>query len=131
MEINYGKGTTEYGPGVEINLSGSEVATAVLAYLVSHGVYISGPRTININGELIECGSIYVDPSGFVIRDGEIFNGRGKTEQSFVDSLAELQQSQWSGRRPANRVSLAVSVEWQSHYLFGAGLRLSEVLNKW
>ena len=67
MEVRYGKGTTEYGPGVDIDLSGDEVATAIDAYLVAHGIHVSGPRTINVNGELIESGNVYVDPSGFVV----------------------------------------------------------------
>ena len=29
MKVKYGSGTTQYGPGVEINLSGAEVATAI------------------------------------------------------------------------------------------------------
>ena len=29
MEIKYGKGTTEFGPGVEIALTGDEVAVAI------------------------------------------------------------------------------------------------------
>ena len=77
MNINYGKGETKYGPGVEIELSGDEIATAIDAYLVSHNVNISGARTINVNNKLIEEGSIYVDPSGFVISEGEKYSGRG------------------------------------------------------
>jgi hypothetical protein len=50
MNINHGKGTTEFGPGVEITLTGDEVAIAIDAWLVAHGVYVSGPRTIRVNG---------------------------------------------------------------------------------
>lgn len=77
MNITKGKGTTEYGPGVEIELDGSEVALAIDAWLVSHDIHVSGPRTISVNGELIEEGSVYVDPSGFVIHEGEEISGRG------------------------------------------------------
>lgn len=77
MEIGYGKGTTEYGPGVDINLSGAEVATAVDAYLVARGVYVDGPRTIRVNDELIDNGQVYVDPSGFVVTESQEFSGRG------------------------------------------------------
>jgi hypothetical protein len=77
MEIKYGDGKTEYGPGVSIELTGNEVATAIDAWLVAHGVHVSGPRTITVNGELCQTGHIYVDPSGFVIADGEKFDGRG------------------------------------------------------
>jgi len=77
MNINYGPGTTKHGPGVTIDLDGGELATAILAYLVAHGVHVDGPRTITVNGELCEAGKVYVDPSGLVIYDGEKFSGRG------------------------------------------------------
>lgn len=77
MEIKYGEGQTKYGPGVSIELTGSEVATAIDAWLVAHGVHVSGPRTISVNGELCKTGHVYVDPSGFVIADGKKFDGRG------------------------------------------------------
>lgn len=60
MEIKKGNGPTEYGPGVQINLTGDEVATAIMAYLVAHGVYIHGPRTISVNGELCQEGGVYI-----------------------------------------------------------------------
>ncbi len=78
MKIKYGNGKTQYGPGVSINLTGDEVATAIDAYLVAHGIYVNGPRTITVNGELCDKGHIYVDPSGFVIANGEKFSGRGE-----------------------------------------------------
>lgn len=77
MEVNFGRGKTEYGPGVSIELTGSEVATAIDAWLVAHGVHVRGPRTIRVNGELCELGEIYVDPSGSVVADGKHFQGRG------------------------------------------------------
>ena len=83
MNIQYGAGKTEYGPGVEINLTGDEVACAIDTYLVAHGVYVSGARTITINGELCRPARVYVDPSGFVIdhgHDGEKISGRGPEE---------------------------------------------------
>ena len=76
MKIKYGKGTTVYGPGVDIFLTGDDVATAISAYLVAHDIHISGPRTIRVNGELCKGGRVYVDPSGFVIHDGEKIDGR-------------------------------------------------------
>jgi hypothetical protein len=78
MNVKQGNGTTEYGPGVSVDLTGAEVATAIDAYLVAHGVHVSGPRTITVNGELCETGQVYVDPSGFVIDNGEKVDGRGK-----------------------------------------------------
>ncbi|QIG75023.1 hypothetical protein EVC14_025 [Rhizobium phage RHph_I3_18] len=80
MEIKYGDGKTKYGPGVSIELTGDEVATAISAYLVAHGVHVSGPRTVSVNGELCEEGEVYVDPSGFAVAGGKRFNGDGKTE---------------------------------------------------
>jgi hypothetical protein len=80
MIVKHGKGRTEYGPGVSIELTGDEVATAIDAYLVAHSVHINGPRTITVNGELCESGHVYVDPSGFVIADGAKISGRGDAD---------------------------------------------------
>lgn len=77
MHVMYGNGSTEYGPGVSIKLSGNEIATAIAAYLVAHGINVSGARTIRVRDELCGYGEVYVDPSGFVIADGEKFDGRG------------------------------------------------------
>lgn len=78
MDVKLGNGATKYGPGVEINLDGAEVATAIDAYLVAHGVHVRGPRTITVNGSLCEVGRVYVDPSGFVVAHGERLNGSGE-----------------------------------------------------
>lgn len=75
-KVEMGKGTTEFGPGVEVSLTGDEVAIAIDAFLVAHGVHVSGPRTIRVNGGLCEVGSIYIDPSGFVVSDGKRYSGR-------------------------------------------------------
>lgn len=80
MKVKYGKGRTEYGPGVDIELTGEEVAVAIDAWLTAHQIYISGPRTIRVNGELCQSGHVYVDPSGFVIRKGQRHSGRGPAE---------------------------------------------------
>lgn len=77
MDIVFGKGKTKFGPGVCVNLTGDEVATAIHAYLVAHQIYIHGPATVSVNGELCNNGRIYVDPSGFVIADGQKYSGRG------------------------------------------------------
>ena len=79
MDVRYSNGPTQYGPGVDICLDSNELATAIDAYLVSHGIHVSGPRSILLNGTICRefdvC--VYVDPSGFVISDGEKFDGRG------------------------------------------------------
>ena len=80
MRISYGKGTSKYGPGVSIKLTGDEVATAIDAWLVAHGCHVSGPRTIRVNDELCEDGHVYVDPSGFVIAKGKRFSGDGSNK---------------------------------------------------
>ena len=59
------------GLGVNIHLSGDEVARAIDAYLVAHSISVRGPRTITVNGQLCEIGKVYVDPSGQVIAKGE------------------------------------------------------------
>jgi hypothetical protein len=78
MVIKYGSGTTEFGPGVDVRMTGDEVATAIDAYLVSHGIHVVGPRTVTVNGCLCEAGSVYVDPSGKVVTDGRVYSGRGE-----------------------------------------------------
>lgn len=81
MTIDYGNGTTKYGPGVEIRLTGDDLARAVDLYLSVRGVVVNGPRTISYNGMLLEdTGRVYVDPSGsvFVIHEGRKFDGRGE-----------------------------------------------------
>lgn len=77
MEVRYGPGKSEFGPGVVIELTGDEVASAISDWLVAHGVHVSGPRTVTTNGALCENGQIYVDPSGFVIADGKRLSGGG------------------------------------------------------
>lgn len=78
MVIKHGNGTTEYGPGVSVRLTSDELATAILAYLMAHGVNITGPRTVFVNGELCVDSQVYVDPSGDVYHDGKQYSGRGE-----------------------------------------------------
>ncbi len=75
MKVTYGEGQTEFGPGVSIDLTGDEVAQAIDTYLVAHGVHVRGPRTVTVNDALCEAGQVYVDPSGFVVHEGERLNG--------------------------------------------------------
>jgi len=77
MKVKFGKGKTKFGPGVEINLSGNEVAKAIDAYLVANGAEIYGARTITINGELCSNAEIYIDPSGGVLYKGRGYSGIG------------------------------------------------------
>ncbi len=80
-KVKLGSGKTEFGPGVEVTLTGAEVATAIDAFLVARGIHVSGPRTITVNGELCAAGSIYVDPSGFVISRWKKYDGRGLAQK--------------------------------------------------
>jgi hypothetical protein len=80
MNVQFGEGTTQYGTGVQIDLTGDEVAVAIDAYLVSHGIHVYGARTITVNDKLCEKGEIYVDPSGFVMFEGVRWCGRGYKE---------------------------------------------------
>jgi hypothetical protein len=77
MIVKHGNGTTEFGPGVSIELTGNEIATAIDAWLVARGVRVNGPRTVTVNGELCKTGHVYVDPSGSVIKGGLETSGRG------------------------------------------------------
>ena len=78
MKIKYGEGRTEFGPGVSVHLTGDEVATAVMAYLVAHGVHVSGARTVFVNNELCTAGEVFVDPMGFIVApEGTRYSGRG------------------------------------------------------
>jgi hypothetical protein len=81
MEISFGKGKTEHGPGVQIDLTGGEVVQAIYKYLNTHNIHIAGPLTIRVNGEPCESGSVYVDPSGAVVTNNEVYSGRGHKEQ--------------------------------------------------
>lgn len=76
MNIEKGIGNSELGPGIAIQLTGDEVASAIESYLVAHNVYVNGPRTITVNNELCKFGFIYVDPMGNVIHNGQRHSGR-------------------------------------------------------
>jgi hypothetical protein len=78
MKVKYGNGRTEYGPGVDIEMTGNDVVLAIYAYLTAHNIHISGAATITVNGKLCKYGNVYVDPSGFVVAKGKKFNGNEK-----------------------------------------------------
>ncbi|MCK4518452.1 hypothetical protein KAT92_06750 [Candidatus Babeliales bacterium] len=80
MKVKLGKGRTEFGTGVQIDLTGDEVAIAIDAYLTAHSIHVSGARTITVNGKLCKKGGIYVDPSGFVVTKKKRYSGRGKID---------------------------------------------------
>jgi hypothetical protein len=81
MKIKKGKGDSEFGTGIDIKLTGNELAKAVDLYLYSQDLYVSGARTIRVNGDKCKSASVYIDPSGSLIKDGERISGRtGKKE---------------------------------------------------
>lgn len=82
MRINYGQGPTKFGPGVNVDLTADEAATAIDAYLVAHKIYQFGARTVRVNGELIHSANVYIDPSGYVINEGVKISGRGPNDNS-------------------------------------------------
>lgn len=82
IEIDYGDGPTKYGPGVQIDMDGDELAKAIDLWLHAQGFTVRGPRTIRVNGELCESASCYVDPSAFVVFDGEKYPGSGPGKES-------------------------------------------------
>ena len=53
--------------GVDVILTGDEVARAMHTYLVAKGVAILGPVTTTVNGELCKKGKVHIDPIGFCI----------------------------------------------------------------
>jgi hypothetical protein len=77
LEVRYGEGKTEFGPGVTIEFPGADVVEAITDWLTSKGVTMTGPRSIKVNGERCRIGRIYVDPSGEVVANGQRFPGRG------------------------------------------------------
>lgn len=77
MNVQLGKGMTEYGPGVEITLNGDELALAITAYLSDNGIMIRGPRTVTVNGQHCAEAMVYVDPSGTVVYGSHTIDGRG------------------------------------------------------
>lgn len=81
MHVQFGQGSTEYGPGVDIVLDENEVASAILAYLVAHEIYVRGPLTVITQQGQPKPGTqvlpirVYVDPSGCVVAGGKRYNG--------------------------------------------------------
>lgn len=81
MEVKFGASSSEYGPGVAVELTGDEIDRAITTYLHAHGVYISGARTVRVNGDFCGSGRVFVDPSGFVMHEGRRYNGRGTIDE--------------------------------------------------
>ncbi len=83
MKVSLGNGKSNYGTGVQIDLTGDEVAEAIDMYLKAKGVIVEGPRTVTVNGELCDKGGVYVDPSGKVkVESTMLYHGRGFVSSS-------------------------------------------------
>jgi len=81
MNIQTGKGSTEYGTGIDINLTGDELAEAITLYLqVRHNICVYGARAASVNGERCESANVYVDPSGVVLNGDTKISGRDGEE---------------------------------------------------
>lgn len=76
MKVQHSK----VGDGVEVNLTGDELAMAVDLFLYSRQVLVVGPRTVKVNGQKCESAQVYVDPSGYVMDNGTRYRGNGITE---------------------------------------------------
>jgi len=61
---------TQWGMPVSIELTPHDVAMAIDTYCAAKGIHVHGPRTISMDGKLLRRVVIYVDPSGFVVRNG-------------------------------------------------------------
>lgn len=79
MKIQHGEGETEFGPGVSIELTGDEVATAIDSYLLGQGVRVKGSRTVYVGALKV----VYVDPSGSMKTQDKMYIGSGETLYPF------------------------------------------------
>ncbi len=70
MLVKQGKRRTEHGLGVCLELTGDEVARAIVAGLGVLGVHISGSGTLTVNGATCAFGCVNIDQPGFVIANG-------------------------------------------------------------
>lgn len=84
MKLDYGKGKTEFGPGVLIQLTGNELCRAIDAFIKDKGLEVKGPRTVRIAGHAATGASVYVDPAGLVIHKGKKYSGRGPSVRAVV-----------------------------------------------
>lgn len=78
ISIKFGNKETKDGSGVRIELSGNAIAKAINKWLADQNIYIYGPRTMTVNGDLCDFGHIYVDPPGWIVSNGEKISGEGK-----------------------------------------------------
>ncbi len=56
--------------GVKIALTPSEVCLAINSWVYSQGIFVNGPRIISLDDDM--SAVIHVDPSGRVIKGGEL-----------------------------------------------------------
>ncbi len=92
MKIKHSKKNTEYGTGIEINLSADEVAMAIDAWVTSQNVEISGSRTVTVNGSSCKNARIFVDPSGYVVHNGIKISGTGGDLVAHINGIIMRQE---------------------------------------
>lgn len=126
MDVKYGEGNTRYGPGISIDMTGVEIVIAIEAYLVERGVYIGGSRTITVNGELCGSGHVYVDPSGFVVYNGETMFGRGPSQQP-EQELRNLVDGEYESLAGISKKDFW---DWSSGLVDGLAKRISDKIYK-
>ena len=78
MKARFGDGTTEFGPGVVIEMSGQDVADLIFAGLEDRGgTKIGGPRMLRINGQEVSGGEIEIPYPGVALCGSTLFRASG------------------------------------------------------
>lgn len=91
MLIRTGSGSMVHGPGIEIHLTGNEVAHAIDEYLENRNIIIKGSRTIKYYGTLLSDFQIYVDPSAKVTL-GQVLDASKPLRNEIYKDLTECDQ---------------------------------------
>jgi len=82
MDINYGNGTSDVGPGICIRLSKEDVERAIQDYLDLKDVKIQGDYSIAVSGVRVTGAEINVDAFGVVEHEGREYSGRGSDPEA-------------------------------------------------
>ena len=75
MKIQFRDKTENKPCGVQIDLEGKEIESAIYAYLAAHNIQIEGLPSITVNGELCKSGQLSVDAYGRVFDNGIEYAG--------------------------------------------------------
>lgn len=91
MRVKRGTASDDSHPGVTIDLTGDEVATAIRHWLHGQGVLIFGSSTVRVDGNLCDSGQVYVDPSGNVVYNGKRYEAIDPAEATEMrEQIASL-----------------------------------------